>query len=1728
MSGGNIKVVVRCRPLNSRELKRGATPLIEMKGDQTIISKPLDARTGKESEDHKAFTFDKSYWSADKDDPTYADQQTVYNDLGEDLLNHAFNGYNCCIFAYGQTGSGKSYSMMGYGEDIGIIPRTCEELFNRINQNTDSSITFAAEVSYIEIYNEKVRDLLNPKNKGNLKVREHPSTGPYVEDLSRLVVRSFDDINHLMDEGNKARTVAATNMNETSSRSHAVFTVFLTQKRLDEMTKLETEKVARISLVDLAGSERANSTGATGARLKEGANINRSLTTLGKVIAGLAEQSIADSRKGGKKSKDNFIPYRDSVLTWLLKDSLGGNSKTAMIAAISPADYDETLSTLRYADQAKKIKNKAVVNEDPNAKMIRELKDELEVLRSRLHVYAPEVVEELAAGSVHRLANNAPGGPPAGGLAMSASRSVLTDGKQEFEFVDTSGVKRKMTKLEIVDQLQSSEKLLANLNETWEEKLKRTESIQIQRERALEELGIAVHKNNVGVYAPKKMPHLVNLNEDPLMSECLMYQLKPGITHVGRNDAMDATDSSQSTNTDGISTITLGGSNIQDDHCWFNNDNGVVTLHPKSDSLIMVNGMRTSEPRQLHSGYRIILGNYHIFRFNHPEEVRRERERTGTPATPALASLSTEINPMDLDNNVVATHERSDSPTTLVSAPGGGGSELMDWNYARLEAVRNYYSKEGNFDGMKDDELEKLFDDLTKIRKSRRSTRCGSLLSFDDFSAQSTATDLDTISTALTSTGSGMTALLGQTDYEEKIMVEKERLQKELNEQKQFYEAKINRMSMQFPFTDDSNYGDDDLAMADDMLMTSHQRSLLQKVYQQWRKLRYVAMAEVILTNAAILKEANIISRELEKETSYQFTIIEDSQFTNPRSSWESTYALQQFNTDDDTHLLSASKPCVGVRVLDRKHQVIYIWSLENLKTRLQQMKNLLDYKNQPQYRAHLNWEDPFYETPNPKYSFIGSAATSVRNLVLQKPYESFVEIICRSTGQVKGMLRVLISPVATTRASQPPARHHENGTNVTNSASSFLPLPPQQQSNPSHLKVGQQLIFEVRMLEICGLQESEYTGVHVQFRLSSFGGIPADSTAEKLFATDPVSGFDGLSTIPVEYSQTLSMTVTSSMLEVLGRNMINFEVYGVASSRVLKQYERWDDQREKPRLADLLAANNSSLGSDMDSRLTKTISSSSNSTATGTPTSAITASTPPNLSPQQHQQQLPSSSELSSSMMERPFENDFISMERHDVSAWLQISELLPNGDYMPVPTLSENTLDRGLFNLRQGLQRRITITLSHNSGRQFEWSRISRVTVGKIRLLDAKGRLIDAQSHEDIPIKLLAQQHAVVYNNDGTSQLIAQGAWDSSQHECLFLNRLTAPRSRILLQVTWEVETEKCSKPIQFNMEMAIRVTSRDSTSSGPTTAFRIKKLLGTASGTKYLNKCSGLFTVYLRPPMTRRVSQLWRLNTACKYIRGEEVFLGSWRPRGVSLVNDYRHIQDRIRLKEQAVFTSQVLTLHAARSQTSHGAMTKEKYQLEQSVSTQNNSTINNNIINGNGKKSDWGSDHDNRQQDLLQKVLSLWTSRLGTEKDIQLCQDPPTPGMVESNYRETNWKGTKLLAEVKSVAQTNNISKKGYLAYQEDPLGDKWVKRWCIIKRPYIYIYAHQNEQDELGVINISSVRIDHNKPLEKLLQRNHVFSLYTNNNAYTLQASSKSDMLDWIAKLDQTYSPQLKD
>uniref|UniRef100_A0A8B9PG69 plus-end-directed kinesin ATPase n=1 Tax=Apteryx owenii TaxID=8824 RepID=A0A8B9PG69_APTOW len=608
MSGASVKVAVRVRPFNSRETSKESKCIIQMQGNSTSIINPKNPK-----EAPKSFSFDYSYWShTSPEDPCFASQSRVYNDIGKEMLLHAFEGYNVCIFAYGQTGAGKSYTMMGKQEEsqAGIIPQLCEELFEKINDNSNEEMSYSVEVSYMEIYCERVRDLLNPKNKGNLRVREHPLLGPYVEDLSKLAVTSYTDIADLMDAGNKARTVAATNMNETSSRSHAVFTIVFTQKKHDAETDLSTEKVSKISLVDLAGSERADSTGAKGTRLKEGANINKSLTTLGKVISALAEVSK-------KKKKTDFIPYRDSVLTWLLRENLGGNSRTAMVAALSPADinYDETLSTLRYADRAKQIKCNAVINEDPNAKLVRELKEEVTRLKDLLRAQGLGDIIDTSMGSLTSSPSS---------CSLSSQVGLTSVSSIQERIMSTPGGE------EAIERLKESEKIIAELNETWEEKLRKTEAIRMEREALLAEMGVAIREDGgtLGVFSPKKTPHLVNLNEDPLMSECLLYYIKDGITRVGQADAERRQD------------IVLSGAHIKEEHCIFRserNNNGevIVTLEPCERSETYVNGKRVVQPVQLRSGNRIIMGKNHVFRFNHPEQARAEREKTPSAETPS-------------------------------------------------------------------------------------------------------------------------------------------------------------------------------------------------------------------------------------------------------------------------------------------------------------------------------------------------------------------------------------------------------------------------------------------------------------------------------------------------------------------------------------------------------------------------------------------------------------------------------------------------------------------------------------------------------------------------------------------------------------------------------------------------------------------------------------------------------------------------------------------------------------------------------------------------------------------------------------------------------------------------------------------------------------------------------------------------------------------------------------
>ncbi|KAL0106196.1 hypothetical protein PUN28_016124 [Cardiocondyla obscurior] len=535
-----------------------------MTGQQTILHHPTTMDKIDRNKP-KTFAFDHCFYSLDPGLDNFASQDIVFDALGRDILDNAFQGYNACIFAYGQTGSGKSYTMMGSGDNKGIIPRLCDNLFDMIAKQQSSELTYKVEVSYMEIYNEKVHDLLDPKpNKQSLKVREHNVLGPYVDGLSQLAVTSFQDIDNLMAEGNKSRTVAATNMNSESSRSHAVFSVILTQTLTDLKSGVSGEKVSRMSLVDLAGSERAVKTGAVGDRLKEGSNINKSLTTLGLVISKLADQN-----SGSNKKKDNFVPYRDSVLTWLLKDNLGGNSKTVMVATISPAadNYEETLSTLRYADRAKRIVNHAVVNEDPNARIIRELRQEVETLKEML---------------------------------LHATGSIV--GQQRTD---------------ITEKLSESERLMKEMSQTWEEKLVKTERLQHERQQALEKMGISVQAS--GIQVEKSKYYLVNLNDDPSMNELLVYYLKER-TLVGGRSAKREQD------------IQLHGLGILPEHCVITIEESGLYMTPLNGARCFVNGTQVVNKTLLQHGDRIVWGNHHFFRVNCPRTGTAINSEPQTPA----------------------------------------------------------------------------------------------------------------------------------------------------------------------------------------------------------------------------------------------------------------------------------------------------------------------------------------------------------------------------------------------------------------------------------------------------------------------------------------------------------------------------------------------------------------------------------------------------------------------------------------------------------------------------------------------------------------------------------------------------------------------------------------------------------------------------------------------------------------------------------------------------------------------------------------------------------------------------------------------------------------------------------------------------------------------------------------------------------------------------------------
>eukprot|EP00730_Choanoeca_flexa_P020132 TRINITY_DN9839_c0_g1_i6.p1 TRINITY_DN9839_c0_g1~~TRINITY_DN9839_c0_g1_i6.p1 ORF type:complete len:767 (+),score=207.85 TRINITY_DN9839_c0_g1_i6:164-2464(+) len=455
----NVKVIVRCRPLNSKEVETSCKEVVSVNHKRKTISVEEEG-TGK----IKPFTFDAAYGK----DST---QKDVYEESAKDIVADVLNGFNGTIFAYGQTGTGKTWTMMGDVKkpDLrGIIPQAFSQIFDAIESSTGCQ--YLVRASYLEVYMEKVRDLLSKDHERSLKVQ--PSNG-HVKDLTSIVVKNQKEITKVMQVGDKNRRVGVTNMNARSSRSHAIFMIQIECSEIDEDGQPHIRS-GRLNLVDLAGSERINKTGATGEQQQEGIKINLSLTSLGHVIKALVE-----------RSSGSHIPYRASVLTTLLQDSLGGNAKTMMVATVGPADYNfaETIGTLQYAQRAKKIKNKPVVNEDPKDALLREYQEEILRLKSQLQNGGKKIKKKKSRKKKIRFDEN----------GEQVEAETESDGDGEVEYIADEEEEARIRQAELEKLEKDRQAMMADHTMLQEDKDKlladldaRTKEIQKEQRQAAE------------------------------------------------------------------------------------------------------------------------------------------------------------------------------------------------------------------------------------------------------------------------------------------------------------------------------------------------------------------------------------------------------------------------------------------------------------------------------------------------------------------------------------------------------------------------------------------------------------------------------------------------------------------------------------------------------------------------------------------------------------------------------------------------------------------------------------------------------------------------------------------------------------------------------------------------------------------------------------------------------------------------------------------------------------------------------------------------------------------------------------------------------------------------------------------------------------------------------------------------------------------------------------------
>jgi len=447
------------------------------------------------------------------------------------------------------------------------------------------------------------------------------------------------------------------------------------------------------------------------------------------------------------------------------------------------------------------------------------------------------------------------------------------------------------------------------------------------------------------------------------------------------------------------------------------------------------------------------------------------------------------------------------------------------------------------------------------------------------------------------------------------------------------------------------------------------------------------------------------------------------------------------------------------------------------------------------------------------------------------------------------------------------------------------------------------------------------------------------------------------------------------------------------------------------------------------------------------------------------------------------------VSQEQHEVLASIQLCELNSSGQYQPVQVRAQSALDPGSFYLRQGLQRKLVIQLTHDSGRQFKWTKITKVQIGDVRLLDPKGKIHASPVSDPIDLPVSNKQQTIDFLANGTSELMLWAWWDSSVHDNIFLNRPTANGQRVLARLTFYVDVESCAKPVEFGMDFAVTVNTRDARPPG-----RLLSLIDSAAnGTRILEKATALFSVKLTPPITKRTNELWRLDTGAKYVRGEEALEG-WRPRGVTLVREH------LRSTRKQTLRAEVDGVRALLKHNPPLALQNGTH------STQRNENA------------------------LLEKSVFFWQAAAADAKmEIKSTDEPveipEKPKAVAAPPKATGpKKPVRLTAEVTLVPRSDIAAKRGWLGMPLEVSSDQWTRRWFVLRRPYLYVYESNSEMNEVIVISLRSVRVEHDVNIERMLERDNVFGLYTASNSYLLQAPNPQEMELWMRALDNRPRP----